>query len=234
MGTHHNLNGRSPIDPRTHKPFAYKAYMAMTGSIANITRAALRSGATVIGNGYLNGNAYFFHATSTLNSYTDAAEAQGWINRDSSRISLPEWQRIVQMVIDNRRAGSWMLVRAHCECPSPAPASVNRIFDLATYLLANTGHAFYDFTAGKGTIHAWQQWVPLYDLNLGTPTQTYATAGQYFRKGVYQRAYHGGLVLVNPGTKSVRVALSHAYHTLGGDTTTAVTVAAHGAIILKT
>jgi len=232
MGTHHNAGGKAPIDPRTRKLFAPKAYMSMTGSMANVTRAALPAGATVIGNGYLNGNAYFLHASSTLNAYTDAAEAQGWITRDSTRITVSEWQRMVQMVIDNGNAGSAMLVRAHCECPSPTRASVNRIFDLATYLLANTGHAFYDFNVGRGVIHAWQQWVPLYDLNLGTPTQTYATVGKYYLKGVYQRAYHGGLVLVNPGPRSVRVALPHAYHTLGGVTTTAVTVAGHGAIIL--
>ena len=61
----------------------------MTGSMANVTRAALPAGATVIGNGYLNGNAYFLHASSTLNAYTDAAEAQGWITRDSTRITVP-------------------------------------------------------------------------------------------------------------------------------------------------
>lgn len=234
VGTHHNEGGKAPVDPRTKKLFAAKAYMSMTGSVADVTRAALPAGATVVGNGYLNGKAYYDHASSTLNAYTDASEAEGWITRDSSRITEPQWRRTVQMVIDNRAAGSFMLVRAHCECPNPTRASVNRIFDLATYLLANTGHAFYDFNVGKGTIHAWQQWVSsLYDLNLGTPTQTHATVGKYFLKGVYQRAYSGGLVLVNPRGKSVRVALPHAYHTLGGTSTTAVTVAAHGAIILK-
>jgi putative glycosyl hydrolase-like family 15 (GHL15) protein len=229
----YNVGGAVPIDPNTGQVFDPAAYEAMTGSIADITRGALPAGTTVIGNGYLNGHAYYLRSSATLNNFTDSSQAQGWMTHVASQISVPQWQRTVQMVIDNGAAGSSMIVHGECGCTTDTEIDATRQFDLATYLLANTGHAFFDFTSGTyPDIHAWQHWSPLYGLNLGTPTQTLPTVGGYFVDGVYQRGYTGGLVLVNPGTAAVTVPLNQTYHTLAGAAVTSVRVGAHSAQIL--
>lgn len=229
----YNLGGAVPLDPATGRLFDPATYESLTGSIADITRAALPAGATVIGNGYLNGHAYYMRSTATLNGYTDAAQAQGWLTHVASQISVPAWQRTVQMVIDNGAAGSSMIVHSDCGCTNSAQTDASRVFDLATYLLANTGHAFFDFTSGTSpNVHAWQHYSSLYGLNLGSPTQTLPTVADYLLDGVYQRAYSGGRVLVNPGTTAITVSLNGTYYTLGGTAVRSIRVAAHSAQIL--
>ena len=229
----YNVGGAVPVDPQTQALFTPLDYESMTGSVADAARAALPAGATVTGNGYVNGHAYYLKASSTLNNYTDAAEAQAWLNRPATQITASQWVRGVQMVIDNGAAGSGMLLEASCSCTNSTEVNASRTFDLATYLIANTGSAYFDFLAGSGgNLRAWQADSSLYHLNLGTPTKTYASAGQYLANGVYQRAYTGGMVLVNPGTVAVTVRLLRAYHTLAGASVTSVRVAAHSASIL--
>ena len=80
----YNVGGAVPVDPQTHALFTPLDYESMTGSVADAARAALPAGATVTGNGYVNGHAYYLKASSTLNSYTDAAEAQAWLNRPAN------------------------------------------------------------------------------------------------------------------------------------------------------
>ena len=66
----------------------------------------------------------------------------------------------------------------------------------------------------------------------GSPTQTLPTVADYLLDGVYQRAYSGGRVLVNPGTTAITVSLNGTYYTLGGTAVRSIRVAAHSAQIL--
>ena len=99
----YNVGGAVPVDPQTHTLFTPLDYESMTGSVADAARAALPAGATVTGNGYVNGHAYYLKASNTLNNYTDAAEAQAWLNRPAIQITASQWLRGVQMVDRQRR-----------------------------------------------------------------------------------------------------------------------------------
>ena len=191
----YNVGGVVPVDPQTHTLFTPLDYESMTGSVADAARAALPAGATVTGNGYVNGHAYYLKASSTLNNYTDAAEAQAWLNRPAIQITASQWLRGVQMVIDNGAAGSGMLLEASCSCTNSTEVNASRTFDLATYLIANTGSAYFDFLAGSGgNLRAWQGRLepvspeprhPDADLCVGRPVpgQRGVPAGLYGRHG---------------------------------------------------
>lgn len=229
----YNVNGGVPVNPQTSQAFTPLDYESMTGSVADVVRSEMPAGAIVAGNGLNNGHAYYYMSSNTLNSYTDATEAEGWMNRAPANYTTTQWLRTVQMVIDNGAAGSGALLQTSCECATTTANDAARTFDMATYLIANTGHAYFDYVGGAhSNIRRWQNDSNLYHLNLGAPTQTYASAGQYLVNGVYQRGYTGGIVLVNPGTAAVTVKLPQAYHTLTGASVTSVKVAAHAAAIL--
>ena len=215
----YNVGGGVPINPRTTQAFTALDYESMTGSVADVVRSATPTGAIVAGNGLNNGHAYYYMSSNTLNNYTDATEAEGWMNRAPSNYTTTQWLRTVQMVIDNGAAGSGALLQSSCECATTADDDAARTFDMATYLIANTGHAYFDYVGGpQSNIRRWQADSNLYHLNLGSPTQTYASAGQYLINGVYQRAYTGGLVSRTRGrlqSRSRVPGVSHAGGSLG-------------------
>ena len=225
----YNAGGVVPIDPRTGKAFDPVAYEAMTGSVADVVRPALPGGSVLIGNGYSTGMAYFTKGTSQLNDHTDSAQAQTWMGGDDLTQSFRQWQRSVDMIIDNGNCGSSIV--AHYGSTTTANEAAQRTFALASYLLGNTGHAYFDFAPSSGA-HTWEDWSSLYDLQLGTPTQNATSVAGYLKNNVYQRTYTNGRVLVNPNGSNYSVSLGATYHTLDGQAVTSVSVPAHSAVIL--
>jgi hypothetical protein len=225
-----NANGDVPIDPRTGQPFVPSAYEDMAGSVADAVRNAMPAGTTIIGNGYASGGGYYFMDTSELNHYLDSGQAQGWMAGSDQTLSLPRWQRSVQMIMDSGNAGASMIVTYDAE--STTNLGGQRAFALASYLLGNTGHAYFDFMQGAHT-HSWENWSALYDVNLGTPTENADTVAGYLTGSVYERTYTNGIVVVNPGPGAASVQLPGTYTTIAGASVTSITLNGHSAMILS-
>lgn len=224
----YNVGGVVPVDPRTGKAFDPVIYEQLTGSVADVVRPDLPTADTLIGNGYSTGMAYYQRGTWQLNDYTDSAQAQTWLGNDDLTQSFKQWHRSVQMITDNGLAGSSMIV--HYGPTGTSNLDPQLTFAVASYLLGNTGHAYFDYMANG--LHTWESWSPLYDLQLGTPLQTAPSIDDYLIGGVYQRAYTGGIVLVNPNSGSATVNLGARYTTASGSAVTSLTVAGHSAAIL--
>ena len=156
---------------------------------------------------------------------------------DAQALNESDWATDVQMLVSSGRAGTAMMVRYRCNCTGASVPS-ERTFALASYLLGNTGHAFFDFesnTSGSGrATKEFQAPSPLYDLDLGHPLQTSTSLSSYLRSGVYQRPYSNGLVMVNPSDRAVPVAVSGTYRNLAGRAVHQITLAPHTAEILTT
>lgn len=223
----YDAGNNPPVDPSSGKPFSPPRFEQNELRVASAVRAALPSGSLVLANGYLNGSAYA-RATHALNGHVDAAQAQGWLGSNATSLPVGSWKRDVQMVISSGRSGSAMMLRYTCNCTGTNVDS-QRTYALATYLLANTGHALFDFQFGR--TKEFQDWSPLYNLNLGTPMTTYPTVDDYLRNGVYQRTYSAGLVLVNPGSTTHTVPVT-GYRTVTGQPVEQVTLPPTSATIL--
>ncbi len=224
----HGVGGAVPIDPTTGRPFEPSTFEPAALRVASAVRAALSHGALVLANGFQSGPGYYAGAR-LLAGHVDGAQAQSWLGRDATTLTLTEWKQSVQMVIASARAGTAALLRYRCRC-TPTDVAAQRTFALATYLLANTGRAYFDFD--NNGMKPWQDWSSAYSLDLGRPTHTAATVDGYLSDGVYQRSYQRGLVLVNPRSDPVTVRLDRAFRTLQGDRIEQLTLPSHGAAIL--
>lgn len=89
--------------------------------------------------------------------------------------------------------------------------------------MGNNGGAWLDFSP-DGTTAPFDSLSPLYNMPIGTPTQTASTVVGYNRGGWYQRDYTNGTVLVNPSGSSVTVALGGTYRDVNGQTMTSITL----------
>lgn len=224
----YDAGGARPVDPGGSGAFTPGRFEEDALYVAAAVRSGLPHGSLVLANGYLNGEAYVT-ATHGMNRHVDAAQAQDWLGHDATSLPVGRWKRDVQMVISSGLAGAPMMVRYTCDC-SGADVQSQRTYALATYLLANTGRAFFDFQ--HGPTKEFQDWSLLYDLNLGRPTTTFSIVDQYRRDGVYQRAYSGGLVLVNPSQTAVTVPVRPGLRTVAGDSVQQVTLTPASAAIL--
>jgi hypothetical protein len=221
-----NFCSGAPIDPLTNKPFTASQYLTAVGKVGNAVAATTQ----VIGNSYESGRKYFTTPTSQLDSSTmQAFEAEHWLGstqpRDAETLSV--WQQSIQMLIDSQAHGKTVLA-------SFGDMSTNtaqwQAFNVASVLLGNDGHALLHFESGSQT--QLQLDAPIFHMAIGTPTQTQSTIAGYASGGVYQRAYSNGLVLVNPGSKSVTVKLGKTYHTPGGSSVTSVAMAPYTGQVL--
>ncbi|MBN1964008.1 MAG: hypothetical protein JW910_05145 [Anaerolineae bacterium] len=79
-----------------------------------------------------------------------------------------------------------------------------RLFSLASYLLVKGNRTFINLDLGMGV-----EWLPEYDIAIGSPTQNAGSLADLYRAdlGVYARTYSNGLVLVNPSQQPVTVLL---------------------------
>ena len=97
-------------------------------------------------------------------------------------------------------------------------------YGFATMLLAGAGKARFamhgDYTN--------ENWFDVYDYSIGAP----AAAETRDASGVHRRAFTNGLVLVNPTTASVPVALGRAYTGSGLTNAQSATIAPHSALVL--
>ncbi|MGN6379240.1 MAG: putative glycoside hydrolase [Gaiellales bacterium] len=222
-----NFVSGMPVDPLTGKSFTTSQYLAAVAKVGN----SVASVASVIGNSYESGRKYFTAPTSQLDSSNmQSFEAEHWLGstqpRDAETLSV--WQQSIQMLIDSQAHGKTVLASFG---DMSSNLSQWEAFNVASVLLGNNGHALLHFDGGTQT--QLQLDGPILHMSIGTPTETHSTVGGYLQNGVYQRTYSSGLVLVNPGGKSVTVKLSHTYVTPGGQKVSQVTLSAYSGTVLK-
>jgi hypothetical protein len=222
------VNG-APIDPRTNQPFTNSAYMLMVAAHGQAVASAL--GAPVVGNAYDSAPRYYSIPTSIVNQASGIGvdEAEHWFGNDITQArNLSAWQQAVQMEIAAQAAGHGTIVNV--DAPGASPEQW-RSYLAATYLLGNNGGAWLEF-APNGTTPPFDSLSPLYNLPIGSPTETYSTVGGYNAGGYYRRDYTHGMVLVNPSGSAVTVNLGGTYVDVTGQQMTSITLAAWSGAVL--
>jgi hypothetical protein len=222
------VNG-APIDPRTNQPFTNTAYMQMVA--AHGQAVASKLGAPVVGNAYDSAPRYYGIPTSIVNQASGIVvdEAEHWFGNDITQAdNTAAWQQAVQMEIDAQAAGHGTILNV--DAPGPNPEQW-RSYMAASYLLGNNGGAWLEF-APNGTTAPFDSLSPLYNLPVGTPTETYSKVQGYAVGGYYRRDYTHGMVLANPSGSSVTVNLGGTYVDVTGQQMTSITLAAWSGAVL--
>jgi len=207
-----------PIDPRTGRPFTPARYVRMTGHMAATVHAAIS--APVLVNGLGGGRSFYGKDNRLLTRYAQGAQAQEWLAHKT-------WGQNVNLMLDTQAAGCVVLV----DYKARAHVGRERMFSLTTFLLADNGRAYLDFSAGHH--QGWEIWSPLYQINLGAPLVTRARVARYLSSGVYQRAFVHGKVIVNPSGSPRVVRFLHPWRTLGGRVVRSVTLNPRGGALLR-
>jgi hypothetical protein len=233
----YNVGGAVPVKSRGGARWtAAEWFSQLSGPVA--AKVEQVSGAPAYANGIGSGTRFYGGAggpSRVLYQYATAGDAEVWLRGPGTPASafptLDKWKTEVRMLADASAAGG--VVNATVKIWTGATAAQKeqwRRYSYGSFLLGNTGHATFEFTAAR-TVRDATADSPLYSLALGAPSET-GTVDSYARGGVYQRAFANGLVLVNPGTKAVTVSLDGAHKTAAGQTVTQVSVPAHDAAIL--
>ncbi|MEP7126860.1 MAG: putative glycoside hydrolase [Byssovorax sp.] len=153
-----------------------------------------------------------------------------------------DWARSTNLLLSLAAKGKIVILQNTLSAPDDV---ARRMYYLANYLLVRGNRSYLDyFAAGP------MEWYPEWGLELGAATSTGAKVDDLLKDGVYRRDFEKGIVLVNPTSSPVTVALGKTMQRVvpsgggaveadgvakGTITTTSVTsvdVAARGAEIL--
>lgn len=219
-----------PINPATGKAWTKAEWLRATAALAG--RVSAYVARPVLGNGFGNGPRYFDRTAPSKVLLTGAvgSTAEAWLKAPAASAtsyeSEAQWTQEVDLLADDNTAGGVALTMTKTwGGGTAAQKEAYRLYALASFLLGNSGHSYFYFSADrpdKATTDS-----PLYHLPLGSPTGAYTHSG-----GVYQRSFGNGRVLVNPSTATVRLALGATYRTPSGSSVTSVTLPPHAAQIL--
>jgi len=196
------------------KPWSPRAWMAATSQLARAVQSA-NGRSVLVANGLGRGGIFFGpNGTSPLLSSVAGAMSETWLRVASDKPtkyrSEADWKADVDMLA----AGGRVLVTAKLWVRStPAQATAWHKYALASFLLGNSGRAFFNFSASQ----SWSGLAadsPMDRVNIGRPTGGYRQVS-----GAYARSYTGGIALVHPTNGTVRVALpAGQYRDLDGRT----------------
>lgn len=228
---------RQPVDARTGQNWTFSDWMAGTTHLADVMQTAVAP-KLVYGNGVSDGLRYFgTTATDGTNQLLTPARsviAEGFLRSGRAPIDsvpdLPTWQANVAMIKDAEARGVELLLttKAWTVATRQQKDQVHE-FSLGTYLLAAGGRTrwvYLDDEAGDTmAYHPW--WASA--SALGAPRGDDVVTP----RGLYQRNFVGGRVLVNPGTTTLTQALGRPFVTLRGTTVTRVTLVPHSAAVLR-
>lgn len=221
-----------PVNPATRDVWTRSAWLEATTSLASQVKAAVAPRPT-IGNGLSSGPAYFDASAPTsgiLDAGLNGGVSESWLRSAGQSLarypSENVWRQNVDMLAraGARGASIMTMTKLWTRGTLSRKRSWHR-FALASYLLGNTGRAYFGFSFRKGdstVLHG------LSRLNLGR------ALGRYRRVGsVYRRSFRRGKVFVNPTGSTYRIRLKRAHRTLGGARVRSVTLRPHTAVILK-
>jgi hypothetical protein len=219
-----------PINRATGKVWTKQEWLRATTNIASTVRASAAP-APVFGNGLGWGGRYF-DATAPAEQLLDGLEGampEVFVRSPSGPIDYyrgeTAWKQDVDMLVDaGARPSITLSMTKVWTTGTQAQKDSWHRYALATFLLGADEHAYFSFRYD----HELTAYHPWWEVRIGSPTGRYAKVG-----GVYQRAFEGGLVLVNPTGSTVTVPLGGAYVTLDGDAVTSLSMAPHTGEVLR-
>jgi Hypothetical glycosyl hydrolase family 15 len=223
-----------PVNVATNQVWVESDWMAATSQLAKTVAAAV-PGWPVSVNGLGSGTGYFnsLAPTKPLVSAANAAMAESFLRGPTTAMtSFPsesKWLTNVQMLSDAEATGGSVLATTKAWLTATqAQLAQWHTYALASFLLGSSGRSYFNFSASQDyaglTATSGQD-----QVSLGTPMAPFAMVA-----GVYQRAFAGGLVMVNPTKVAVTVGLPFAYKNANGVSVTSVTLAVNTAVILTT
>jgi hypothetical protein len=219
-----------PVNPATGLLWTRSEWLTATSALG--AQIAQYTGRPVLSNGFGNGRRYFSGAgpTKILLSGTSGSTSEAFMKKPRGAIdsyeSVAHWPQEADMLADaNLSGGVALTVTKTWGGGTAEQKAAWRLYSLATFLLGNGGHSYYDFLGDPSqpaTLDA-----PLFHLRIGLPLGPYSAVG-----GAYQRWFSLGRVVVNPGSQPVSLALGTGYRTSAGVVVNSITLAPHTAEIL--
>jgi hypothetical protein len=227
-----NVGGAVPVTS-SGKLWTDSAWLSMTGGLG----AAIQSyiGRPVMGNG-LGSGPVFYSGNRLLLQYVKAGSAEAWLRVATAPItwypSVDQWKSNVQMLIDANKAGHPVEVTVKTWTSGTSAQKLRwRQYAYATYLLANAGHSYFQFSTDHSLV-PWADGTPMTSVPLGAPAAPFASASDAAWQGVFRRQFANGVVLVNPSTSSKPVSLGHTYHDAWGKAYSTFTMPATSGLVL--
>lgn len=234
----YNQHGRVPARGSRGLPFsAARWFTIITGPVAK--RTAEVAGVPVYGNGIGSGARFYggnLGPSKLLLSYAARGDAETWLRTPNQSIAaLPsgaDWRTEVQMIADSSAAGRPVnaTVKTWVKATDGQKARWRR-YGLASFLLGNRGHGTFEFSAAE-KMPLDEADTPIYRANLGAPRVTKANVLDYYRGGVYRRAFENGVVIVNAGTKTRVVKFATTLYSVTGTAYTSIKLGGRDAVIL--
>jgi hypothetical protein len=221
-----------PVNPTSGQTWSRVEWLQGTTALASRIRAALAPH-PIIGNGLAGGAEYFRAEAPTrviLESGIHAGMAESWLRSATQALThhapVKVWRQDLDMIGAAGADGvSLMTTTKLWTSGTRAQRRKWHRFALATYLLGNTGRAYFGFLARRGDATASRR---LDRINLGRARARYRAV-----RGFYTRSFVRGRVFVNPTSRTYRVRLARRYRTLGGQWVTSVTLRPYTGTILR-
>jgi len=236
LDSSYNQGGETPVTASGSSFTTTQWFNNVTGPVAQLTEQV--SGKPVIGNGIANGRRYYggrYGPSKQLLSYATGGQAEIWMRDPSQSITAfpsdSAWRTEVQMLSESSASDRAVLATVKTWVSATgAQLEQWRRFTLASFLIGNQGHAYYEFSPATKLI--WTDNSPLYSMAIGSPTETYASVASYLHGGVYIRHFSSGVAIVNTSTSAVKVSLGATYRTVTGSAVTSISVPAHDGAVL--
>lgn len=217
----------TPIDAATGQPWTDAAWVAATSSLAQQVQLANPS-ALIVANGINNGYAFLTPSLGPTSKFFNAVGggvAQGWLRPNNALItqnpSESRWLDDVNLLVSAGAEGKSVFAYVKVWTPaSLAQITAVHSFALASFLLGTNGHQYFYFNSTGSESAAPPD--SAYDhVDIGMPTGAYVQEAD----GVFERSFTGGMVVANPTTSTITVALGATYIDLEGNSVSSMTLA---------
>ena len=188
LDSSYNQGGRTPVTS-SGAPFTVSQwFQTVTGPIAQLTEQV--TGKPVIGNALGNGRRYYggkFGPSQQFLTFATGGQAEIWMRQPSQSITAfptdSAWRVETQMLADSSASDRTALATVKTwTTATTAQLEQWRRFTLASFLIGNQGHAYYEFSPSTSMI--WTDNSPLYSMAIGSPAETYTNVASYLHGGV--------------------------------------------------
>lgn len=219
----------TPINPRTGGTWTNADWITALQQVNAAVRAAIPVDKLIAGVAISTPNRYALE--KPVLDGIDAGHTERWLRATTTKITAfpteTQWLTYVKMLADIGARGDVALVQTKLWVTGTA-AQVDQWhrLGLASFLLAQDGRSYYDFSTGKSMAQNTLDSTYYGDIGSPKPTGT-ATPWTHPQAGVYRRDFTGAVVLVNTGTVAATVSLGGTFTDLDGHSVSSVSLPAH-------